>query len=142
MKKQGSILIEVMASIMILSLTTTFVVSACIQSNNIAKKRILHEEVERSVCNLMKEFKFNVPKKDILSMLDNGEVGFKYDKDFSNKLIEVPIKELEKGSDIEVSKLQDDKFGLKLKIKAEIKRNDNDVLIEKEFTKSWWMDEV
>jgi hypothetical protein len=90
----------------------------------------------------MKEFKFNVTKKDILSMLDNGEVGFKYDKDFSNKLIEVPIKELEKGSDIEVSKLQDDKFGLKLKIKAEIKRNDNDVLIEKEFTKSWWMDEV
>ncbi|WP_459481874.1 hypothetical protein [Clostridium saccharoperbutylacetonicum] len=142
MKKQGSILIEVMASIMILSLTTTFVVSACIQSNNIAKKRILHEEVERSVCNLMKEFKFNVTKKDILSMLDNGEVGFKYDKDFSEKLIEVPIKELEKGSDIEVSKLQDDKFGLKLKIKAEIKRNDNDVLIEKEFTKSWWMDEV
>jgi len=62
MKKQGSILIEVMASVMILTLVTTFIVSTSIQNGDILKKRILLEEVNRAIYNLTNEFKYNMPK--------------------------------------------------------------------------------
>lgn len=142
MKKQGSILIEVVASIMILSLTATFVITTYIQSSSILKNRILHEEVERSVCNLMKELKYNVPKEDIETLLSNGPIGLKYDNEFSKKLVEKSITELEKGSDIEISKVGEDGIGLQLKIIANIQSEGSEAQIEKGFTKSWWMDEV
>ena len=62
MKKQGSILIEVMASVMILALATTFIVSTSIQNVDILKERILLEEVNRAIYNLTNEFKYNMPK--------------------------------------------------------------------------------
>ncbi|MDR3596793.1 hypothetical protein [Clostridium sp.] len=142
MKKQGSILIEVVASIMILSLTTAFVVTTYIQSSNILKNRILHEEVERSVCNLIKELKYNISKDEIETLLSNGTIGFKYDSGFSKKLINIPITELEQGTDIEISKVAEDSMGLKLKIIANIQSSRSSALVEKEFIKSWWMDEV
>lgn len=142
MKKQGSILIEVIASIMILSLTTTFVVTTYIQSSNGLKNRILHEEVERSVCNLMKELKYNVSKEDIETMLSKGSIGFKYDSGFSKKIIEMPINELDQGTDIEISKIGEDEIGLQLKIIANVRAANSEEQIEKDFTKSWWMDEV
>lgn len=142
MKKTGSILIEVVASSMILTLTTTFAVSSYIQSSNVLKYRILHEEVERSVCNLIKEFKYNVPMEDIEIMMNTDGIGFKYDRDFSEKLIYVPVKELQQGTDIRVKKVSEDGIGIKLKIIANIETTYNSVLVEKEFTKSWWMDEV
>ncbi len=142
MKKQGSILIEVVASIMILLLTTTFVVTTYIQSSNILKNRILHEEVERSVCNLMKELKYNISKNDIETMLSNGPIRLKYDSEFSKKILELPITQLEKGTDIEISKAYEDGFGLQLKITANVQSASSEAQIEKEFTKSWWMDEV
>ena len=62
MRKQGSILIEVMVAIMILSLTTTFIISTSIQNTNVLKERILLEEVNRDVCNLMHELKYNMTR--------------------------------------------------------------------------------
>ncbi len=142
MKKQGSILIEVVASIMILTLTTTFIVTTYIQGFNVLKNRILHEEVERTVCNLMKELKYNTSKETVETMLSIGTIGFKYYSDFSKKLINLPINELEQGTDIEIRKVDEDGRGLRLKITANIQSAGNNVLVEKEFTKSWWMDEV
>ena len=142
MKKQGSILIEVIASVMILTLTTTFIISASIQNADVLKERILLEEVNRAVCNLTNEFKYNISTKEIEELLSNEKIGFKYDRDFSEKLLNKDIKELEKGKDIEVSKIGEDSVGLKLKIQANIKIEKNEVNVENEFTKSWWMDEI
>ena len=142
MKKQGSILIEVIASVMILTLTTTFIISASIQNADVLKERILLEEVNRAVCNLTNEFKYNMSKEEIEELLSDEKIGFKYDRDFSKKLLNTNIKELEQGEDIEVSKIGEDSVGLKLKIQANIKIEKNEVNVENEFTKSWWMDEI
>jgi len=142
MKKQGSILIEVIASVMILTLTTTFIISASIQNADVLKERILIEEVNRAVCNLTNEFKYNISTKEIEELLSNEKIGFKYDRDFSEKLLNKDIKELEEGKDIEISKIGEDSVGLKLKIQASIKIEKNEVNVENEFTKSWWMDEI
>ncbi|OOM81008.1 hypothetical protein CLPUN_11680 [Clostridium puniceum] len=142
MKKQGSILIEVAASIMILTLTTTFIISTGIQNIYILKERILLEEVNRDVSNLINEFKYNLTKEEIEELLSDEKIGFKYNEDFSRELLNSSVKELEKGEDIEITKIEEDNLGLKLKIQTNIKNEKNEVTIEKEFTKSWWMDEV
>ncbi|WP_297422207.1 hypothetical protein [Clostridium sp.] len=142
MRKEGSILIEVIASLMILSLTTIFIVSASIQNSRILKERILCEKVNRDVCNLINEFKYNVARKEIDDMLIDEKIGFKYDQDFSKKLMDSGIENLGKGEDIEICKVSEDEMGLKLKVIANIKDEVSEVNLEKEFTKSWWMDEV
>ena len=142
MKKQGSMLIEVVASIMILLLTTTFIISTSIQNIDILKERILLEEVNRDVCNLKNEFKYNINRNEIEEMLDNKKIRLKYDKDFSRKLLDLNIRDLEKGQDIEISKIGEDSIGLKLKIQANIKIEKSEVNITNEFIKSWWMDEI
>jgi type II secretory pathway pseudopilin PulG len=144
MKKQGSILIEVIAAIMILMMTITFIVNTAVQSKNMLKKRILQEEVSRTVCNLMNEFKYNITKEEIEKMLseENNLIGFRYSTDLSEQLVNTDIKELAHGNDIEVSKLAESNMGLRLKIVAKIYSNKNEVIVEKEFTKSWWMDET
>ena len=142
MKKNGSILIEVVAASAILLMTTTFVVSTCIQSKKILKERRLNEEVTRTVCNLINEFKYNVSKDDIEQMLtdSNNEICIKYSKGLSNILIDKDIKNLERGDGISIRKVDEDEMGLKLCIVARVRDGENEVNIEKEFTKSWWMD--
>lgn len=142
MKKQGSILIEVVASVMILTLTTTFIISASIQNLDALKERIILEEVNRAIYNLTNEFKYNMSKEKIEELLSSEKIGFKYESDFSKRLLDTNITELERGGDIEVIKLGEDSIGLKLKIKANIKIEKSEVSIENEFTKSWWMDEI
>ncbi|OPJ61451.1 hypothetical protein [Clostridium chromiireducens] len=142
MKKQGSIIVEAIASIMILSLTTTFIVSACMQNSKILKERILCEEANRAVANLINEFKYNISSEEIEKMLENGQIGFRYNRDFSTKLLSSNVENLENGEEIWISKVSDEEIGLKLKIVANIRNDEIETSIEKEFTKSWWMDEI
>lgn len=142
MKKQGSILIEVAASIVILTLATTFIVSASIKNMRVLKERILLEEVNRDVWNLINEFKYNLTKEEIKEMLSDGKIGFKYSEDFSKKLLSMPVKELENGNEIEITKISEDDIGIRFKVQTNIKNEKNEAVIEQEFTKSWWMDEV
>jgi len=142
MKKQGSILIEVIASIMILTFTTTFIISASIQNADVLKERILLEEVNRSVYNLTNELKYNISKEEIEELLKDDKIGFKYDSDFSKRLFDEDVKKLERGNDIEVIKIGADNVGLKIKIQANIKIEKSEANVENEFTKSWWMDEI
>lgn len=142
MKKQGSIIVEAIASIMILSLTTTFIVSACMQNSKILKERILCEEANRAVANLINEFKYNISSEEIEKMLENGQIGFRYNRDFSSKLLSSNVENLENGEEIWISKVSDEEIGLKLKIVANIRNDEIETSIEKEFTKSWWMDEI
>ena len=81
-------------------------------------------------------------KEEIEKLLIDDKVGFEYDRDFSKILLNTNIKELKQGEDIEVSKIGEDSAGLKLKIQANIKIEKNEINVENEFTKSWWMDEI
>lgn len=135
-------LIEAVVSAMILSIASFFIISATIQNMQVLKERILLEEVNRDVCNLINEFKYNLTKEEIKEMLNNEKIGFKYSEDFSSKLLSSSVKELENGNDIEVSKIGEDCFGIKLKVQANIKNEKSQAVIEREFIKSWWMDET
>jgi hypothetical protein len=142
MKKKGNMLIEVVASIMILLLTTTFIISTSIQNNNILRERILLEEVNRDICNLKNEFKYNMTRDEIEEILGHDKIKLKYDKNFSRKLLDNDIKDLEVGHDIEITKIGEDSIGLKIKIEANIKIEEREINVSNEFTKSWWMDEI
>lgn len=141
-KKEGSVLIEVMVGIAILTLSTIFIINATIENFNIIKKRILAEEVNRAVYNLMNEIKYNISKERLEEMLSNGEFGLEYDKDLSKSLISKEIYELNSGNEIKIIMLEEEGTGLKLKIEANVEREENEINIEKEFNKSWWMDEI
>ncbi len=141
MKKQGSILIETLASAMILTLTSTFIISTSLENSNILKERILQEKVDRAISNLENELKYNTSNEEIHEMLEN-KIGFKYNGDFSRELIYKNLNELEDGEDIKLSKISEDGIGLNLEIVANIKVGKDEVNVEKKFTKSWWMDEV
>ncbi|AGX43677.1 hypothetical protein [Clostridium saccharobutylicum] len=142
MKKEGSILIEVVASLMIVSLTSTFIVKANIQNYRILKERMLSEEVDRTVYNIINEFKYNVDKNEINNLLENNEVGFQYYDDFSKDLINKNISDFRRGDDIKIMKVGEDEKKLKLKIEANIKEDNNEINVEEDFTKSWWMDDA
>ena len=128
-----------MAGIAILSLSTTFIISASIENTNIIKKRILAEEVNRAVCNLMNEIKYNISKEYLEEMLSSGEFGLEYSKDLSKNLISKEIYELSSGNEIKIIMIDKNDIGLKLKIEANVQRERNEINIEKEFNKSWWM---
>lgn len=142
MKKEGSILIEVVASLMIISLTSTFIVKANIQNYRILKERMLSEEVNRTVYNIINEFKYNVDKNEINNLLENNEVGFQYYDNFSKDLINKNISDFQRGDDIKIMKVGEDEKKLKLKIEANIKEDNNEINVEEDFTKSWWMDDA
>lgn len=142
MREKGSVLIEIVVSTMILTLTTTFVISASIQNMQILKERILLEEVNRDISNLINEFKYNLTREEINEILNNGKIGFKYSDDFSKKLLTSPVNDLEKGDDIEVIKLGEDSLGIKLMVQTNIKNEKIEAVINREFIKSWWMDEI
>jgi hypothetical protein len=142
MKENGSILIEIVVSTMILTLTTTFVISASMQNMQILKERILLEEVNRDVSNLINEFKYNLTREEIKGILNNGKIGFKYSDDFSKKLLTSSVNDLEKGNDIEVIKIGEDSLSIKLKAQTNIKNEKSEAVINREFVKSWWMDEI
>lgn len=142
MREKGSVLIEIVVSTMILTLTTTFVISASIQNMQILKERILLEEVNRDISNLINEFKYNLTREEINEILNNGKIGFKYSDDFTKKLLTSPVNDLEKGNDIEVIKLGEDSLGIKLMVQTNIKNEKIEAVINREFIKSWWMDEI
>lgn len=142
MKRKGNVLIEVVAGLFIITLSTTFIINANLQNNKILKERILLEDVSRSMYNLMNEIKYNVPKSELDEFLINEEVGFEYDSDFSRNLIYLDYKNIARGNDIKLIKLYEDNIGTHLKIVSNIKKDNNEIFLEKEFIKSWWMDEI
>lgn len=142
MKKEGSILIEVVASLMIISLTSTFIVKTNIQNYRILKERMLSEEVNRTVYNIINEFKYNVDKNEINNLLKNNEVGFQYYDNFSEDLMNKNIWDFQRGDDIKIMKVGEDERRLKLKIEANVKEHNNEINVEEDFTKSWWMDDA
>lgn len=142
MKKEGSILIEVVASLMVISLTSTFIVKTNIQNYRILKERMLSEEVNRTVYNIINEFKYNVDKNEINNLLENDEVGFQYYDNFSKDLMNKSISDFKRGDDIKIMKIGEDEKRLKLKIEANVKEHNNEINVEEDFTKSWWMDDA
>lgn len=142
MKKQGNILIEVVVSIMILAITTTFIMNIGIKNMQVLNERILLEKVNRDVSNLINEFKYNLSTEEIRELLKDEKIGYKYSEDFSEKLLNISVDDIENGNEIEIVKIDENDIGIRFKVQTNIKNKKSEAVIEREFIKSWWMDET
>lgn len=142
-KAEGSILIEIIASIIMLSIASIFVVSANFKCLMQYKNRNSEENVNRIVNMIIKEIKYNKSKNDLDKAFgDNDSIYFKYDDSMDNKLFEQDIFFLEIGNNIEIKKISEDKMRTNYKIKVNIDNENFYYEGEEEFYKSWWMDEI
>lgn len=142
MKNKGSILIEVICSIFILSLITIFSVNTCIQNSNIIKQRIFKEELNRGIYNVINELKYNTKINELKKSLDKEPLELALNEKFYDDILEKNILELQKGNDIKISKIKDNDYEIEILVKGTLSKENIDVQMEETFTKMWWMEYV
>ena len=143
-KRKGSILIEVMASVLMLSFAGIFMASSIFKCFKEYENRVREEKINMVANMLVKEIKFNISSEELEEIFcDGSTMSIKYDDNLCEKMSYTNIMDLESGNDIKIQKMGDDNFRSNYKIS--ICLNDDNFNIEKreyEFYKSWWMDEV
>lgn len=133
--KKGNTLVEVIISLAIILMAFTIVSQIIIISAKAVNNRKLREEAERVAYAIENEAKYNNKFSDL-----GEEVSFKYTNDILDKLINLPLMSLERGSDITLKRIKspiEDKVYL---YSITIKGNNGGVLAEREFVKSYWME--
>lgn len=146
MKKRGSLMVEVIIAIGVLSIISIFALSTCrilLISNS---KRINTHKMNECVYGIVNDIKYNVKYNDLVDALKYENITMKYENEFLYNLAtkdllccEVMVEENEK-LDIELINIgtyNEDKI-LYLKIKINYKEEN----IEKTITKAPWMDYV
>jgi len=142
-KKEGSILIEVMISVFIIISVITIGVKFYIININDLNRRILEEEIDIILYNVSNEIKYNISYVEIEEILDeNNEISLKYDEKFSRRIIEYDLEDLERGKDIKITMKSIDEKNAKFEIEICVEKEINKVEAKYEFDKSWWMDEI
>lgn len=140
-KKEGSLVVEAAIAVMILSMTTAFIVNAHISCSKSIKSRILNEDITRNIKNIEREIQYNVTKKEIEDIFKDHEIGLSYDENFGRQILNNKFSQLVRGKDILIKLVSEDEEGMKFEIKADINRDGTHVEADDKFEKSWWMDE-
>ncbi len=139
-KKKGSILIEVMVSIIILSTACVFAVSTTSKCIREYKIRTDKEEINRAVNMIIKEIKYNIEQSKLDEMFNgSSEISLKYEDDMADKLYDTGLMDLESGNDIKISRISEDIKRSTYEVKVNVGEN---IDMDYEFCKSWWMDEI
>lgn len=149
-KCKGSSLIEVIAGLMILMLATTMAMTSIIATNKSSEKRREYEELNRIIYCIMNEIKYNYSYENIkyefsnqkLEDENNKYIGFKYKEEILNELLTKPLFSLVRGSDIKIKIISEEsnKKILTMKIEINLPRGAEEINVEREFNKSWWME--
>lgn len=138
MKKDGSILIEAICASFILSITIMYTSNIVVSSIKALKFQETYQRSYNTYENLKEELKYNYCAKEVENLISE-RVCLKYDDEFDKKLLYNNIEDMEKGDDIIIQKSKDCKdYGISIDI---IIKNNQKVIIDKSFTKSWWMGE-
>lgn len=138
-KKKGSLVVEAAVGVMVLSLSSAFVVNAHIASCKAVRERILNEDVTRNIENLKGEIKYNLNKSEFDELFKDNEIRLKYDENFGNQLLTKKLNEIDKGNDIIIKIISCDEKNIELQVNADIEQRGVKVNISDEFEKSWWM---
>lgn len=142
-KRNGSILIEVMASILMLSAAGIFILSACLKCHKEYENRVQGDKINAAVNMLIKEIKYNITKAELQEIFgDEDEFAINYYDELSEKISSEDIRNLERGTDIKIEKLYDDNKKIEYKVVVDVEDGDLNIEREYKFYKSWWMDEV
>ncbi len=142
-KKKGSILIEVIASIMILSFGLLFILSVYQKLIREYELRKTEEKVDRCINMIIKEIKYNVHNDDLEEIFSKSNaLRIKYDENMCEIMLNTDFKELESGNDIIIEKNGSDEKRTYYTIQTDINKEKINIDRKYEFYKSWWMDEI
>ncbi|AIY79543.1 hypothetical protein FDC58_05140 [Clostridium botulinum] len=142
MKSKGSILIEAIAALFMLSLIVMFSISTYIHNNRILKERILREDLNRGIYNITNELKYNTKMNELKDILNKEPLKLSFDENFFEELTSKEVLDLTEGKDIKISKIKEDDYKLEILITAFVNKDDIQVEIEESFIKMWWMEYV
>lgn len=141
-KSKGSILIEGIAALFILSLMMMFSMNVYIHNNRVLKERIVREELNRAIYNITNELKYNTKMNELKDRLNEEPLKLSFNEEFFNELISKEILDLIQGDDIKISKIKEDEYKLEILITGFVNKDDIKVDIEENFIKMWWMEYV
>ncbi|NFG26098.1 hypothetical protein FC777_02965 [Clostridium botulinum] len=142
MKSKGSILIEGIAALFILSLMMMFSMNVYIHNNRILKERILRENLNRAIYNITNELKYNTKMNELKDRLNEDSLKLSFNEEFFSELISKEILDLTQGDDIKISKIKEDEYKLEILITGFVNKDNIKVDIEESFIKMWWMEYV
>ncbi len=142
MKSKGSILIEAIAALFMLSLIVMFSISTYIHNNRILKERILREDLNRGIYNITNELKYNTKMNELKDILNKEPLKLSFDENFFKELTSKEVLDLTEGKDIKIFKIKEDDYKLEILITAFVNKDDIQVEIEESFIKMWWMEYV
>ncbi|NFO14516.1 hypothetical protein FDB34_10025 [Clostridium botulinum] len=142
MKSKGSILIEGIAALFILSLMMMFSMNVYIHNNRVLKERILRENLNRAIYNIANELKYNTKMNELKDRLNEDSLKLSFNEEFFSELISKEILDLTQGDDIKISKIKEDEYKLEILITGFVNKDNIKVDIEESFIKMWWMEYV
>lgn len=141
-RKRGSVLLETMAAIFILSVCIIVSLNSIIQQIKCSDSEDKNSRDNYSMKAVCSEIKYNVTYDTILSLLISGSKSIKYSNDFNSKIINIDLTAFESYESEEekilITKTFENEEYLKLKITIQ---NDGNK-IEQEIIKARWMDEI
>ncbi|WP_207755169.1 hypothetical protein [Clostridium botulinum] len=141
-KSKGSILIEGIAALFILSLMMMFSMNVYIHNNRVLKERILRENLNRAIYNITNELKYNTKMNELKDRLNEDSLKLSFNEEFFSELISKEILDLTQGDDIKISKIKEDEYKLEILITGFVNKDNIKVDIEESFIKMWWMEYV
>ncbi|WP_244835342.1 hypothetical protein [Clostridium sp. BJN0001] len=139
MKKDGSVLIEAVFASFILSITIMYTAGVVVSSMKSLKFQEKYQKSYNTLENLKEEIKYNYSSSEIEELIKGDGINLKYDDEFDEKLLYENIEDMEKGDDIVIKKSDNkEDYGISIDI---IMKNNDEIIIKKNFVKSWWMGE-
>lgn len=142
MKNKGSILIETICAIFMLSLLAVFSVSTCIENSKMIKERIFKEELNRGIYNIISELKYNTKMDELKISLQDKPLELALDEEFYDEILEKNILDLPKGKNIKISKIKEDDYEIEILIEGTLSKDNLNASVEESFIKTWWMEYV
>lgn len=139
-KKSGTTLVEVVVSCAIIILLITVGASIIVKANESFRVRFEEEELNRLTYCIMQEIKYNYTMEEVEAKLKDNYFGLKNNKYFFAKLENTPLFNFEEGDDIKIYLMNKD--GDSITVKVAVNKIHSDGLIERQFEKYWWTDEL
>jgi competence protein ComGC len=139
-KKRGTTLVEVVVSCAIIILLITLGTSITVKANEAFRARSEEEEINRLTYCIMQEIKYNYTMEEVEAKLRDNYLGLKNNKYFFAKLENTPLFNFEEGEDIKIYLINKDNDSITVKVT--VNKIYSDGLIERQFEKYWWTDEL
>lgn len=170
-KHKGSMMLEVLVALMILMIGAMMIMTSVIATNKFKIKRDMYEKIDRVSYSIMNEIKYNYSYDEIIEKMkiyNNGDksikiLKFKYTDNILEKLIKTSgttknLFSLESGEEIKLEILSGEiikwevsegkvitgdieKNRVQMKLSINIHTGGGVVSNEREFNKSWWMEQ-